>query len=127
MGENVADDPSKQDERDRSQVAGGEDYEIDYHAKKAGIYTEKTRRLIDQFGNDRREPDGRAMWFKTGVTPVVRAPTNHGRQPDVRPSGIRRPVPVKGGGVWVGTGRMRHGWDSRTGMRARQPPNFNSA
>lgn len=48
----VADDPSKQDEGDRSQVAGGEDFEVDYLAKKAGIYTEKTRRLIDQFGND---------------------------------------------------------------------------
>lgn len=53
----MADDPSKQDERNRSQVAGGEDYEVDYRAKKAGIYTEKTRTLIDQFGNDRREPD----------------------------------------------------------------------
>jgi len=48
----VANDPTKQDGRDRSQVAGGEEYEVEYLAKRAGISVEKARQLIDQYGND---------------------------------------------------------------------------
>lgn len=49
----MADDPNKRDERDRRKVASGEDYEVEYFAKKAGISLEKARQLIDQYGNNR--------------------------------------------------------------------------
>jgi hypothetical protein len=49
----MADDKSKQDGRDRSRVAGDEDYEIQYFAQEAGISTEQARALIGRFGTDR--------------------------------------------------------------------------
>ncbi|MGU3493969.1 DUF3606 domain-containing protein [Xanthobacteraceae bacterium A53D] len=49
----MADNPSKRDERDRSQVAGGEGYEIEYFAKEAGISAEQARELVRKHGNDR--------------------------------------------------------------------------
>jgi len=49
----MADDKSKRDKRDRSRVAGGEDYEVRYLAKEAGITPEQARQLIKAYGNDR--------------------------------------------------------------------------
>ncbi|MFC5068884.1 DUF3606 domain-containing protein [Flaviflagellibacter deserti] len=49
----MADDKSKQDERDRSRVAGDERYEIDYFAKEAGVSIDQARELIEKHGNDR--------------------------------------------------------------------------
>ncbi|MBS3652214.1 DUF3606 domain-containing protein [Pseudaminobacter sp. 19-2017] len=49
----MADDKSKQGNRDRSRVAGDEDYEIRYFAQEAGISIEQARDLIARHGNDR--------------------------------------------------------------------------
>ncbi len=49
----MADDKSKQDGRDRSKVAGDEDYEVQYFAQQNGITPEQVRELITQHGNDR--------------------------------------------------------------------------
>ncbi len=49
----MADDKSKTDNRDRSKVAGGEDYEIAYLAEKAGITPEQARELVKRYGNNR--------------------------------------------------------------------------
>lgn len=49
----MADDPRKEDNRDRSRVSGSEDYEIRYFADQNGISVEQARDLIRRFGNDR--------------------------------------------------------------------------
>ena len=51
----MADDKSKQDNRDRSQVAGGEDYEVRHFAEANGISVEQAEQLIARHGNDREE------------------------------------------------------------------------
>jgi glycerol-3-phosphate dehydrogenase len=51
----MADDKSKTDMRDRSRVAGDEDYEIAYLSEKAGITSEQARELIKRYGNDREK------------------------------------------------------------------------
>lgn len=49
----MADDKSKTDNRDRSKVAAGEDYEVQYLADQTGITTEQARTLVRRYGNDR--------------------------------------------------------------------------
>ena len=49
----MPDDKTKTDIRDRSRVAGEEDYEIDYLVGQAGISREQARELIKRYGNDR--------------------------------------------------------------------------
>lgn len=49
----MADNKNVQDGRDRSRVAGGEAYEVEYFAQKAGITMAQARELIDKHGNDR--------------------------------------------------------------------------
>jgi hypothetical protein len=56
----MADDKSKQDNRDRRRVAGGQDYEVEHLATKHNISLEKARSLIDRFGNDREKLDREA-------------------------------------------------------------------
>ena len=50
----MADDKSKTDNRDRSKVAAGEDYEVRHFAEEAGITVEQARTLIKRHGTDRR-------------------------------------------------------------------------
>ena len=49
----MADNKRKQDNRDRSRVAAGEDYEVQHLAETTGISTEQARTLIRRHGNDR--------------------------------------------------------------------------
>jgi VIT1/CCC1 family predicted Fe2+/Mn2+ transporter len=49
----MADDKSKRDNRDRSKVAGAEDYEVRHLAERTGISSTEARDLVDRFGNDR--------------------------------------------------------------------------
>lgn len=51
----MADDNSKQDERDRSRVAGDENYEVQHFAQEAGISPKQARTLIKRHGHDRAE------------------------------------------------------------------------
>lgn len=49
----MADDKTNRGEPDRSRVAGGQDFEVDYLARKHGISEEQVRKLIREHGNDR--------------------------------------------------------------------------
>lgn len=56
----MSDDKSHIGEPDRSRVAGGEDYEVQYLAKKHGLSAEQARELIARHGNDRDTLDREA-------------------------------------------------------------------
>ena len=47
------DDKNQTGGRDRSQVAAGQDYEVQYFAEQNGITVEPVRELIETHGNDR--------------------------------------------------------------------------
>jgi hypothetical protein len=49
----MADDKSKRDFRDRDRVSAGDDYEIEYFAQQNGISADQVRQLIKNKGNDR--------------------------------------------------------------------------
>jgi hypothetical protein len=60
----MADDKSRQDNRDRSQVAGGEDYEVRHFAEQNGISIEQAEQLISRHGNNREELERAARQMK---------------------------------------------------------------
>jgi hypothetical protein len=47
-------------EPDRSKVAGDEDYELNYLARKYGLTREKAREVVQRIGNDRAKLDDAA-------------------------------------------------------------------
>ena len=49
----MPDDKTKMDERDRSKVAAGEDYEVAHLAKRYKISTEEAKKLIERHGTNR--------------------------------------------------------------------------
>lgn len=51
----MSDDKNKQDARDRSRVAGDENYELSYLEEKLGVSREKVREAIAAVGNDREK------------------------------------------------------------------------
>lgn len=59
----MADDPNKQDNRDRSRVAGDEDYEVRHFAEQNAVSADQARELIRNHGNDREamEREARRM------------------------------------------------------------------
>jgi hypothetical protein len=57
----MSDNKSHVGEPDKSRVAGGERYEIQYLADKHGISPEQARELVDKHGNDRETLDREAM------------------------------------------------------------------
>jgi hypothetical protein len=57
----MADDKTKVGAADRRQVAGGEEYEVDYFAQKHGISREQAQSLISRHGNDRETLDREAQ------------------------------------------------------------------
>lgn len=59
----MTDDKSKQDGRDRSRVAAGQDYEVEHFANRHGISPEKARKLIARHGNDRDKLEREASWI----------------------------------------------------------------
>jgi hypothetical protein len=56
----MSDDKTMVGGRDRSRVAGGQDYELDDFARKHGISRDQARSLIERFGNDREKLDAAA-------------------------------------------------------------------
>jgi hypothetical protein len=60
MEADMADDKSKRDERDRSRVAAGQDYEVQHFAERHGITIDHARELIRKHGNDRDRLDEEA-------------------------------------------------------------------
>lgn len=51
----MSDDKNKRDGRDRSQVAGDEDFELDYLVQKLGVTRDQVRAAIDAVGNNRED------------------------------------------------------------------------
>jgi glycerol-3-phosphate dehydrogenase len=51
----MPDDRLKRDKRDRSRVAAGEDFEVQYLAEQTGLTAEQARTLIRRYGNDREK------------------------------------------------------------------------
>ena len=51
----MADDKNLRSGRDRSRVAGNEEYEVQHIAEKLGVSTEEIRRAIEQVGNNREK------------------------------------------------------------------------
>ena len=49
------DNKNLQDNRDRSKVAGNEDYEIRHVAEKLNVTAEQVRKAIEAVGNDREK------------------------------------------------------------------------
>lgn len=49
----MPDDKSKTDQRDRSRVAAGDEYEVLYMVEQAGITRQQALELIKRYGNDR--------------------------------------------------------------------------
>jgi len=49
----MADDKTRTDNRDHSQVAGDEDYKVRHFAEEPGITPEQARTLIKRHGTDR--------------------------------------------------------------------------
>ncbi len=62
----MADDKTKQDNRDRSRVAGDEDYEVQYLVEQAGITPDQARTLISRHGNDHEKLMEEAKRIKSG-------------------------------------------------------------
>lgn len=62
----MADDKGKTDDRDRSRVAAGEDYEVQHFAEQAGITPEQARVLVRRYGNDRAKLMEEAKLLKSG-------------------------------------------------------------
>jgi hypothetical protein len=76
MWGDMADDKSKNDKRDRSRVAAGEAYEVEYLAKKTGISAGAVRQLIKTHGNNRATLERGAKKLKAGW--MARMPTLEG-------------------------------------------------
>jgi hypothetical protein len=51
----MADDKKSRDGRDRSRVAGNEEYELQHVAEKLGVSMEEVRKAVEQVGNDRQK------------------------------------------------------------------------
>lgn len=60
----MADDPTRRGGQDRSRVSGGEDYEVEYFAKKHGINRDQAEELIKKHGNNREVLDREAEALK---------------------------------------------------------------
>ncbi len=64
----MADDKSKTGAQDRNRVAGGQQYEVDYFAKKHGIDHDQARNIIAHSGNSREKADAEAARLKRKPT-----------------------------------------------------------
>jgi len=51
----MTDDKSKTNNRVRSRVTAGEDYEVRFLAEQTGLSAEQARTLIRRYGNDREK------------------------------------------------------------------------
>lgn len=51
----MSDNKNTQDGRDRSQVSGSEDYEVEYTAKSLGVSTDRIKEAISAVGNSREK------------------------------------------------------------------------
>jgi hypothetical protein len=60
----MADNKSKRGGADRSKVAGGEGYEVDYFARKHGISRSQAEDMIKKIGNDRAKLNAAAAKLK---------------------------------------------------------------
>jgi hypothetical protein len=61
----MADDKSNRGEPDRGRAAGGQDYELDYLARRYGMSREQARALVERVGGDRAKLDEAAGRMKS--------------------------------------------------------------
>ena len=66
----MADNKNKIDKRDRSRVAGEQDYEVQYLTKQTGISADQAREIIRAYGNDRETILKAARAFASAGTKV---------------------------------------------------------
>jgi hypothetical protein len=62
----MSDDKANLGGADRTRVAGGEEYEVDYFARKHGISVAQAEVLIREYGNSREELDAAAGKLRRG-------------------------------------------------------------
>ncbi|WP_201842105.1 DUF3606 domain-containing protein [Microvirga zambiensis] len=62
----MSDDKANRGGADRSRVAGGERYEVDYFAKRHGITVAQAEALVKEHGNSREKLDAAAGKLKLG-------------------------------------------------------------
>ena len=60
----MADDKGKTDGRDRSRIAAGQDYEVQYFAERYGISMEQARELISSMATIARSSSSRSPRLK---------------------------------------------------------------
>jgi hypothetical protein len=60
----MSDDKTNRGGADRSRVAGGEEYEVEYFARKHGISVAQAEKLIREHGNSREKLDAAAGKLK---------------------------------------------------------------
>ena len=63
----MADDKTKLGSGDRDRVAGEQDYEVEYFARKHGISPDQVHQLIKEVGNDREKLDEAAAKLKANA------------------------------------------------------------
>jgi hypothetical protein len=62
----MSDDKANRGGADRGRVAGGEEYEVGYFARKHGISVAQAEELIREHGNSREKLDAAAGELKRG-------------------------------------------------------------
>jgi len=62
----MSDDKANRGGADRGRVAGGEEYEVEYFARKHGISVAQAEELIREHGNSREKLDAAAGKLKAG-------------------------------------------------------------
>lgn len=62
----MTDNKSQRGEPDRSRLAGGEEYEVDYFAQKHRLTRDQAQKLIDRVGNNREKLDAEAAKIAKG-------------------------------------------------------------
>jgi ClpP class serine protease len=68
----MTDDKTKRGGSDRTRVAGGEDYEVGYLARKHVISRDQAEGLVSRVGNDREKLNAAAEKLKVKRTPGTR-------------------------------------------------------
>ena len=51
----MSDNKTKNDQRDRSKVAGGQEHEVNYESRKTGASKEEVKNAVQSAGNSRKK------------------------------------------------------------------------
>jgi hypothetical protein len=101
--------------QDRGRVAGGQEYEVDYFARKHGITAEQAQQLIKEYGNSREILDAEAEKLKKRLkaasvaAPYASAPHTEGKMMEQAEAAIPK--------TKAADARQRRGDGSEAGLR----------